>query len=839
MTTQKEIIDLILQDKKRANTYDRYPIRFLYMRLSEHSEDEIIDLINNLSELKLNPDNHINDIQFINLHNLLSFEDGWITKSHLLNFVNSLDPKKDYFITGFSELIRFYSRNDLESLIISFMTNIEAATQKNKQRIYFVCYSLFDKIAAELKSNSRNESIDPIIRPSDIVYDESEQICVYYASSTFDDKYFNNKIQTTSQWLSLYKAKNLSWSSGIVCISDTLVTLYEKAKPDNFVLIEKLDSHFKLLTNMFKFKLNHCVDMFADVFWEHLFQDCFNNNCFELSKITYKLLNVNSISSQNFIELFSKSDLYYKRILYLYLKENGGEFDYGEYLISILEKSIDKDFSTFEKDIVAAIDMTNEKSYFMARKYFIYQLNVEAVLAYSQFYLQAINSAFHSFLETHIFNAQVTEDDLLALSINDLCIKYKTSEQYIKDIFNIFYNEFLSNVILCITKEEKRLVLLLLQNELIELQDAVKVYPELYEYLGSDTSSNVSNSIQWISSYLYEYRKSKMLNKCTEKYMGLVEAQASNFPQWYLNKNFSPVFEVLKSEKYDTLIVLDGVGAEYFEYLLSLIKKSDKKIHYANICKCFLPSITEINKEMYEGKYDEWITAFDKEIIHGTFYRANEILPSSLDKIKDILQMLIKRHSGKRIALIADHGSTAAGKIMGCKKKYSFDCEHEGRCMQLNESSIIPESNDYYKYTSNSKDTKWLLSLNGYSLGDNPKRESHGGATVEEVAVPCVIFSDSDNSEKIDYSINLLSPNVSGLNRFVLVEILPHIENSPILEEESGIRHIMKPANNNVWKCDINDIKTQTVNIIINNEKAPLLIQGTMGASTEGDGFDD
>ena len=85
MTTQKEIINLILEDKKKSNTYDRYPIRFLFMKLSQCSEDEIITLINGLSKLKDNPDNHINDIQFINLHNLLSFEDGWITKSHLLN----------------------------------------------------------------------------------------------------------------------------------------------------------------------------------------------------------------------------------------------------------------------------------------------------------------------------------------------------------------------------------------------------------------------------------------------------------------------------------------------------------------------------------------------------------------------------------------------------------------------------------------------------------------------------------------------------------------------------------------------------------------------------------
>lgn len=842
MVTQKEIINMILEDKKKANTYDRYPIRFLFMKLSENSEDEIISLINELNDLKINSDNHINDIQFINLYNLLSFEDGWITKSHLLNFVNSLDPHKDYFITGFSELIRFYSRNDLESLIISFMTNIECAAQSNKQRIYFVCYSLFDKIATELKSNSRNESINPIIKPSNIVDDESEQICVYYANSSFDDKFFKNSIRTSSQWLSLYKSKTLNWSSGIVCISDTLVTLYEKAKPDNFVLIEKLDNNFKLLTNMFKFRLCNCEEtLFEDDFWKHLFEDCFNRNCFDLVKIAHTLLNVNFINSNNFIELFYKSDLYLKRVLYLYLKENSTDFDYGEYLVSILSKSISSDFLTFEKDIVSDINMTYEKSYFKARKYFMLRISSDDVSAYSSFYVQAINDAFYSFLETRIFNAKITSENLFDLSISNLCIKYKTNEKYIKEIFKTFYSEFLSNVILCITKEEKQLVLSLLQNGLIELQDALEIYPELSEYLGCNVSTNISNSIQWIASYLYEYRKSKLLNMPEENYLDSVENYASKFPKWYIDKNFSPVFEVLKNEKYDVLIVIDGLGAEYFEYLLYLIRNNNKSINYANICKCFLPSITDINKKMYEGKYDEWITSFDKDLIHGTFYHPKEILPSSLDKIKEIFQKILKQYSGKRIAIISDHGSTAAGKIIGCKKKYSFDCEHEGRCMRVNDFSSIPDSdsNDYYKYASNFDQSKWLLSLKGCSLGDNPKRESHGGATIEEIAIPCIIFSNSDDNVEINYSVSLLSPNVSGLNRSVVVEILPHLENNPILEEESGIRHTMTKAGNNTWKCDVVEVKTQNVNIIINNTKTSVLIQGTMGAMIGGDGFDD
>ena len=51
MTEKQEIIKLILDDKKKSNTYDRYPIRFLFMKLSQNSEEELIDLIKELNVL--------------------------------------------------------------------------------------------------------------------------------------------------------------------------------------------------------------------------------------------------------------------------------------------------------------------------------------------------------------------------------------------------------------------------------------------------------------------------------------------------------------------------------------------------------------------------------------------------------------------------------------------------------------------------------------------------------------------------------------------------------------------------------------------------------------------
>ena len=151
----------IIEDKSKKNIYNRYPIRFIFTPLSNSSENDILMLQTELNKKYYNSIS--SDINILNLYDLLSFEDAWITKTQLINYIKKLLSKKDDFIIlGFSELVRFYSREDLEAIIISFMTDIESTNDANK-RIYFICFSLFEQIALELKTNNRNETIDPII----------------------------------------------------------------------------------------------------------------------------------------------------------------------------------------------------------------------------------------------------------------------------------------------------------------------------------------------------------------------------------------------------------------------------------------------------------------------------------------------------------------------------------------------------------------------------------------------------------------------------------------------------------------------------------------------------
>ena len=78
-----------------------------------------------------------------------------------------------------------------------------------------------------------------------------------------------------------------------------------------------------------------------------------------------------------------------------------------------------------------------------------------------------------------------------------------------------------------------------------------------------------------------------------------------------------------------------------------------------------------------------------------------------------------------------------------------------------NENNHIASSKDYTVYHSINDNKKYVISLNNISLSDKPIREVHGGATIEECFVPCIVFSNKNEVQNYN-SVNLkfhISPN--------------------------------------------------------------------------------
>lgn len=843
-----EIFKLIKGDKIKSGSYDRYPVRFLFMNLSNSTQNEITSLYKKCLDEKIqNP--LFNDCEVIHLADSLLHDDTWLTKSKVLSIVKTLDKDKDYFLTGFSELARFYSRNDLESLIISLMTDVENATG-SKSRVYFICFSLREKISEELKTNSRNESINPIIEVED-TFSTIDTLNVFYTDEIVGKSTFHNKINTTREWLQLYKATNLNFNENIICVSNTLSKLYENAKPDNFVSIEKIDNYYTVLKNIYRMDLVRTTeDSFSMSFWKELFEYSKERKTFDLITLMKTTFNILNATDEDIFRIMNDSNvnIFKKNFLHLLVIEKKTESQCENYLIDLLESCRIENYDSFNRNIYTKFDHVffvnfdrDKIDYFIySRKYFLSKIEESETMHYLNDFKNAINRLFNNYLLNSFYNIKFDYECLDSVTTAGICSKYAPAlkeKEYIKEFLD-FYKKCLSKVLSGKNTYEKSLVLKLYQDNLIELDDVKDVFPALSSYLGYSKSPYVFAQNSWISDYLYEYKYAKIKNLASDAFKIKIRDNAAKFFDWYYANNLvNPIALVKKDIDYDVMIVMDGVGAEYLDYLASKIQFMNLNLLYSNVGKCELPSITSINKEILKGYCSEWITDFDSQIIHGEFYDPSATLPKALSMLDELLQRIALKYRGKRIAISADHGSTVIGRIIDTNKKYNFDSEHEGRCCEVDKKYYDCEDYVCYEATNGKK---WLLSTREQSLKDKPKREAHGGASVEEVVVPVIIFTDLDNVKEVNYKVVADLTPVSGLNRKVKVHITPHLVQGPVLVEASGDCHLMIPLEDDYWESDINVIKEQNAKVIINNKEYCIHIMGTLGVQKEeGDDFDD
>ncbi len=96
----------ILEDKnKTTSSYRRYPVRFLFMEMNNHTQEDIQTLVKDGNGELLDLSDY-----------LMKKDDGWMTKIKFIHVIKENSAKdRDTYVLGFSELIRFYSRKDIES----------------------------------------------------------------------------------------------------------------------------------------------------------------------------------------------------------------------------------------------------------------------------------------------------------------------------------------------------------------------------------------------------------------------------------------------------------------------------------------------------------------------------------------------------------------------------------------------------------------------------------------------------------------------------------------------------------------------------------------------------
>lgn len=817
-----ELIQNILKEKALTDSHDRYPVRFIFLPLSTDVENYVFDLNSSLRT---------------NLVPLSSFfpQDRWATWETIYSKIESkiYQSDEDLIFLGLSEYLRFVNYSQLETIFMNLIgLENDNKSKKAKRRAYFVMHgfeTLFSKYVQE--NHHRNIFYNPII--------DGQSSCNRIQNITLvmskKAQQKENVINTVTDYLDLsVKSNSYDFEKPIIVLSETMVSLSKKQNElsnDQLFNVLVLDDPLSLMkakiidleSESLVFKDKDLIDYISNTIsisspqktYEEVVKDILSLSDISLLKLLQKF----SVTHDSILIRIIKSFVEYKR------KETG--FAYINYLFE------NKDISSFgelvKQTYISLQDIAVQEAFYNQRIDLINLFpSIDKEIDAPNELISVININLSNYLKNHIpmFNADVSIEQAFYYDL-----KQSLNSDLLNSTLRSFKNDFLLNNITSVTSNEKRIVIMLLINGLLDSDDVEKIYPQLFGYMYYEPI-NYEKVEENISNYLKEYKQSKLQKKPTDylrKYMENIIP--SEFLKLY---NDSKLTNVNNEYNADKIYVLDGVGAEY----LGLISYIFEKKHKIVLTKCtyrkaLLPTITEVNKQVIDklNPTPIWNSSFDNEIIHGDFYKTDRNIERALTLLEKIVDDILADSNGSSFLIIADHGSTVAHKIFNVSKKYQFDkSEHEGRCCDIT-GSVVEESKDYLVYKDrNSRD--WVLALTGTSLYNTPKHEAHGGATIEEAIVPYIYYEGT--VKKPETTVTMIKDTVDGLNKTIVFTIEPKGTHTVLIKEQTG-NDCTPEFSNGVYTATLSVGRAQLIKIYVDNKLIKeLKIKSSSGINNGG-----
>lgn len=827
------IIRKIEKDKVCTNSYDRYPIRFLCLPLNNETQSDVLKLSKKIGT------------EIYELSKLLYHEDAWLSKEAFIDYIEKLPKDKDIILLGFSELVRFFSISEFESVLLSLVIDIENTSENKKRRIYLLCfglYALMEKILDE--KYGRTKIFNPFI--VDEEYIGKDTVNVFFAHKDIDTDIFKNKILSSSEWLAMWK-KTIDFDQPIMCCSITLYDWYNKIRPDNVMMINLIENEKEVLEKVFNIQVPLTFKQEEKPFWSSI---CLyaaslpsGQNRLYLS-IVSSILNISDFKNADLADKWLKCGDYHKWLLKGYIEQNYLHVKNGRYLKVLLSEMDGYTNEEFISSLWVAIyynkcyNLTPErKELILQVSLFKQKLNLDQLLkdAIGNIVLQELSNIIPNNM---LINAKPCSE-FPFIDVESILGNESEYESKINSAIEAIFKDKIKYTLTGTNVIEKNIVVILFSKGIMQKEELKDAYPEFYDYISTSFSEDLDEVHSWINKYFYEYRNSKSNNKGSDLLRTLVNETNKDetiFYAWYYSEFLRTPKEIVdNSRNISKVIILDGVGGEYFDYIGAELQRLGFTIEHASYAKSYLPSTTSESKRYYPESYQP-VRDFDSDVIHGDYYSYPNNIVKALSCIQNMLARELTNVKGK-IAIIADHGSTILHKIFSTAKKYNFpNVEHDGRCAPTKDN--ISSNEDYIVYQTDFED-KWILATKEISLENHSKYEAHGGATVEEVITPVFIVSKGIGAEKItlDYKVIPKNLTVSGLRKTVAFTIKPKPITNPVLIDEEGTNYIMNLIDN-IWQCELNEGKGQDIMLMVGDKSYLYRTQTTIGKK-EVDLFDD
>ena len=267
------------------------------------------------------------------------------------------------------------------------------------------------------------------------------------------------------------------------------------------------------------------------------------------------------------------------------------------------------------------------------------------------------------------------------------------------------------------------------------------VYPDLAAYLSKYRFKN-----ELLDKYFDAYKYQKLINRVIPSFEVIVEEQATDLGFVSALKPRTQLFDKMDLSNAHAFF-FDALGVEYLGYIRS---KCNEYGLSANIScgRCELPSLTCFNKDFVKVCNDKGcpisdIKDLDEIKHHGedSFDYEKTKLPiyliSELEIIDNLLKKIQSAIIGDQYAkavILSDHGASRLAVLHETENVWEMETKgvHSGRCCPKNEINMKPdfaiEESDY-----------WVLANYDRFKGSRKANvEVHGGASLEEVAVPII-----------------------------------------------------------------------------------------------------
>ncbi|MCD8298040.1 MAG: BREX-4 system phosphatase PglZ, partial [Prevotella sp.] len=267
-------------------------------------------------------------------------------------------------------------------------------------------------------------------------------------------------------------------------------------------------------------------------------------------------------------------------------------------------------------------------------------------------------------------------------------------------------------------------------------------YPDLALYLSPFDSGNKE-----LDEYMDEYKYCKVMNKISDEFIEKLNYQATEHHIYELQSRSSIVENLIKDKNKTVLYFMDAMGIEFLGFLQNKCFEN-KLLFHAEIGRCDLPSITSFNNGFVDDFKQLGCMVYDKKELDklkheglGSYNYENTKIPIHIVEELNILNELIKQlktiDKDKTVYIISDHGATRLAVINECETKWDISEKglHSGRCCPKGDISekltIAIEENDFW----------CLTNYDRFKGGRKASVEVHGGATIEEVAVPIITIN--------------------------------------------------------------------------------------------------